>query len=221
MSSNDLSPAKRKVLEQLKRWGPSSVRRIAGSLSTTDVAVRQHLATLQEAGLVQSQRRAPTGRGRPSVQWSLTPEASRLFPDHHAELAVGLIKAIRASEGEAGLIRIAEVRARDQTERYRQLLPASASLSRRVAALAEQRTAEGYMAEVVREGRGRYLLIEHHCPICEAARACSGICRGELEVFRTVLGPDVEVTRTTHLLSGGDRCVYRITSARSGSPPRE
>ena len=54
------------------------------------------------------------------------------------------------------------------------------------------------------------LLIEHHCPICEAAEACAGFCRAELGVFRAVLGDGVSVERTEHLLSGGARCAYRI-----------
>ena len=66
------------------------------------------------------------------------------------------------------------------------------------------------MAEVKREGRDAYLLIEHHCPICDAARCCVGLCGAELEVFERVLGPDVAIERTQHLLSGDERCVYRI-----------
>ena len=67
-----------------------------------------------------------------------------------------------------------------------------------------------YMAEVVQERPGQYLLIEHHCPICDAARECTGLCRAELEVFRAALGGGADVERTTHMLSDGDRCVYRI-----------
>lgn len=55
-----------------------------------------------------------------------------------------------------------------------------------------------------------FLLIEHHCPICEAAEACLGFCRAEIELFRSVLGEDVSVEREEHLLSGGERCAYRL-----------
>ena len=70
------------------------------------------------------------------------------------------------------------------------------------------------MAEVVREKPGVYLLVEHHCPICAAATTCQALCGAELGVFRAVLGPDVTVERTTHLLNDGDRCVYRIHKRR-------
>ena len=58
-----------------------------------------------------------------------------------------------------------------------------------------------------------FLLIEHHCPICAAAAECQELCDGELDVFRSALGPEVEVERIEHLLSDGDRCVYRISPA--------
>jgi len=158
--------------------------------------------------------RSPRGRGRPSILWSVLGEADRALPDSHAELSVGLIRAARRAVGEEGLARIVEVRARDQVNLYRRgLPPPSASLKARVTALAEQRTAEGYMAEVVREKPGVYLLIEHHCPICAAARTCTGICTAELSVFRRVLGAGVRVERTEHLLSEGARCVYRVQPA--------
>ena len=73
------------------------------------------------------------------------------------------------------------------------------------------RTGEGYLAEVVDapDGDG-LLLIEHHCPICDAAKACTNLCSAELDLFRDVLGPDVEVIRTQHLIQGDQRCAYRL-----------
>jgi predicted ArsR family transcriptional regulator len=204
--------AKRRLLDELKRGGPTTVSILARSLGVSDAAVRQHLAALEELGLVTSSADAPAGRGRPPVRWSLTPEAHELFPDHHAELTVELLGAMRRAIGDDALERVIEARAGDQIAAYRRAGPGERSSVRaRLDALARERTREGYMAEVVREGRGRYLLVEHHCPVCEAARACTGLCRGEWEVFRKVLGDNVEVERTEHLLSGGTRCVYRVT----------
>ena len=86
----------------------------------------------------------------------------------------------------------------------------SDSLPARLKALAAQRSEEGYMAEVEKEGPGSYLLIENHCPVCSAAAACQGLCAMELEVFQEVLGPGVEVARTDHILAGARRCAYRV-----------
>jgi predicted ArsR family transcriptional regulator len=60
-------------------------------------------------------------------------------------------------------------------------------------------------------GGGGFLLVENHCPICAAARTCQGLCASELEVFRRVLGPDVTVERSDHILAGARRCAYRVS----------
>lgn len=121
-----------------------------------------------------------------------------------------LVDSIRAAVGEEGLDRVIDARVERQQAAYQQVVPdATAPLRQRVAALARQRTAEGYMAEARSDG-DTVLLIEHHCPVCRAATACTGLCRGELELFRAVLGAEVDVERTQHLIAGDPRCVYRI-----------
>ena len=89
--------------------------------------------------------------------------------------------------------------------------PPSASLRKRVEALAQIRTNEGYMAEVIEEKPGTYLLIEHHCPICTAATSCQGLCTAELEIFQQILTSAIQIDRIEHLLeTEGKRCTYRI-----------
>ena len=206
------SEAKRRLLDELKRRGPITAGTLAEALGVSNEAVRQHLTALESLGLVTSAADAPAGRGRPPVRWSLTPEAHDLFPDRHADLTVELIGALRRTIGESGLSRVIEARGDDQVAAYRTSMPnGGGSVRARLDALARERTREGYMAEITREASGSYLLVEHHCPVCEAARACTGLCRGELDVFQRVLGDDVRVERTEHLLSGGARCVYRVT----------
>lgn len=211
MDAPHITEAKRRILDRLKRCGPLRAAQVAEALELTDVAVRQHLLALELRGLVEPETEPPDGRGRPAVLWRVSPLAQSLFPDRHAELTVGLIEATRGALGEEGMLRVIERRGAQQIEAYRRMLPGSdATLAERVAALARQRTAEGYMAEVREDGDGGWLLIEHHCPICEAAQSCTGLCTSELHVFQRTLGTDAHVERTRHLLSGDDRCVYRI-----------
>jgi predicted ArsR family transcriptional regulator len=201
---------KKRLLEFLKRHGASTASDIAAALGVTPTAARQHLIELQRSELVTSRPGEVDGRGRPPLRWALTDLADELFPDHHADLTVDLIESIRSTLGEEALDRVIEQRRRNQLDAYRAMLPRSRSPRARVEALAQQRTAEGYMAEVVVEPDGSCLLVEHHCPICEAATACQGFCRAELSLFREALGDDVAVEREQHLLSGDSRCVYRI-----------
>ncbi|MCH8825125.1 MAG: transcriptional regulator [Planctomycetes bacterium] len=213
MPESRLTDAKRALLELIKRQGPTDAACIAKKMKLTDVAVRQHLAVLEEKGLVMPTLQPPKGRGRPTNLWRLTQIAIELFPDRHADLTVDLINATRKALGEESLLRVIEVRAQDQIKSYRKLVPTGGSLKKRVEALAKLRSAEGYMAEVIKEKPGTYLLIEHHCPICEAAKTCQGLCAAELDVFKSVLGRGVRIERCEHLLSKGDRCIYRIQDA--------
>lgn len=209
--SRPLSPAQRRVLNVLKQDGTVTVAQIATRLEMSDVAARQHLAALLDHGMVSSTTEAPRKRGRPATLWSLTERAASAFPDSHAELTVGLISAVRRAVGDEGLLRVLDERANDQVEAYRASMPAaSSSLKRRVEALARIRSAEGYMAEVESGSGHVFYLIENHCPICEAAHHCVGLCSTELDVFQRVLGADVHVERTEHLLNDDRRCVYRI-----------
>jgi predicted ArsR family transcriptional regulator len=211
--ANSLSTAKRRVLEHLKRSDGATASEVAGALGITEAAVRQHLDALVERGLVERRAlpRARAGRGRSPLEWVLTPEAAGQFADRHGQLTVELLGAIRDALGADGLDRVIDARAEQQLEAYRAAVPAAgtATLERRVRALARQRTDEGYMADVHRDGDG-VVLVEHHCPICTAATACPGFCRSELELFRDTLGPDVTVERTAHLLAGDVRCAYLI-----------
>lgn len=210
MAAGETTPARDKVLFHLKTKGPQTAAQIARRLSVTPMAVRQHLAALADQDLVTytDERRKV---GRPARIWSLMPEAARRFPDTHGDLTVEILKAVRATFGDAGLDRLVSERTRQQQRNYRSRMPPpSAPIEQRVAALAAIRRDEGYMAEWSRERDGGFLLAENHCPICAAATTCQGFCREELSLFGSILGSDVTVTRTDHLLAGARRCCYRI-----------
>ncbi len=186
---------------------------VAARLGLTAMAVRQHLYQLQREKLVMAQER-PVPLGRPAKYWQLTREADRLFPDAYAEVSVALIDAVGEAFGEAGLKRVLETRYAKQRADYLRRIPPSLPLKEKAWKLARIRTEEGYMAEVKPTGKGAFLLVENHCPICAAATACKGFCATELDLFRAVLGPKVAVERVEHIVSGDRRCAYRITPSR-------
>lgn len=200
---------RRRVVERLKRSGPSTACQLAGELGITESAVRQHLDALAAIGLVEGRALPPSGRGRPATTWALTDMARDLFPDRHADLTVELLDAVSAELGPEALDAVIAARERVQLARYRAVIPEGGSVVEKAQALARARSAEGYMAEVTGDG-DKVELVEHHCPICEAASTCRNFCRSELEIFEQVLGSDVTVERTRHLLSGDERCAYTI-----------
>ena len=193
----------------LKRRGPMTAKELASVLDVTAMAVRQHLYKLAEGGEVayDDVRRSV---GRPSRHWRLTEGSDHHFPDSHGELAVGLIDAMEETFGAEGLRKLVEVRSQHQLQTYTERISASAPLADRVEQLAQVRTEEGYMAECSVDSTGEIRLVENNCPICAAAQRCPGLCSGELNLFRLLLGEQATVERTEHILGGERRCVYRI-----------
>ena len=213
MSAKTQPPSERKtrraIAKLLKTEGPIDSAQLAERLGLTAMAVRQHLYALQREGLVTHESR-PVPIGRPAKFWRLTPEADHLFPEAYAELSVALINSVKDAFGDEGLERVLTSRCARQKSDYEKRIQPEDSLERKLQELAKVRTEEGYMAEIRREDDGGYLLVENHCPICAAANACQGFCSTELELFRSVLGPGVDVERAEHIVKGDQRCVYRV-----------
>jgi predicted ArsR family transcriptional regulator len=200
------------ILFQLKSLGEARAETLARRLGISVQAVRQRLERLLAENLVTYSDRAH-GRGRPRRLWSLAPGAASLFPDTHAQLTVDLIGAIRSELGETALAKLLERRKEQITAFYRKRLAREPDIAKKLAALADMRSAEGYMARVEALADVGFLLVEDHCPICAAATSCQGFCRIELQVFRNLLGPGWRIERGDHLVSGARRCAYQITPA--------
>lgn len=193
----------------LKTRGPQTAQALAEVLHLTSMGVRRQLEAAEEKGLV-TYADMPGKVGRPVRLWQLTEAGHARFPDRHAALTVDLLGQVRTLFGESAIERLIEAREASGEAAYRAAIDPDATVAQRAASLAVMREAEGYMAEAQVAQDGSVLLVENHCPICAAARACQDFCRSELDVFRRVLGPDVKVERVEHQLAGARRCAYRI-----------
>ncbi|MBU5442394.1 metalloregulator ArsR/SmtB family transcription factor [Paenibacillus sp. MSJ-34] len=198
------------IVHLLKQNGPMDAVALSSELNVTGMAVRQHLYRLQEERLVDYDEESRP-MGRPAKLWRLTAEAARLFPDGYMDLTVSLIDSMKEAFGEAGLEKLLEVRNKKMQDQYAVQLAGTEGIREKLEILADIRTNEGYMAEIAEHEDGDLLFVEKHCPICEAATACTQLCRNELNLFRAVMGDKVHIERSEHLLSGGSRCVYKIT----------
>ena len=200
------------ILFQLKSLGEAQAEMLARRLGISVQAVRQRLERLLTENLVAFSDHAH-GRGRPRRLWSLAPGTASLFPDTHAQLTVDLIGTIRSELGETALAKLLERRREQVTASYTKGLAREPDIGRKLTALADMRSAEGYMARVEVLADEVFLFVEDHCPICAAAMSCQGFCRIELRVFRDLLGPEWHIEREDHLLTGARRCTYRINPA--------
>jgi predicted ArsR family transcriptional regulator len=198
-----------RILFHLKTRGPQTAADVGARLGVTPAGARQHLLKLETSGLLESEDQRQ-GRGRPRKYWRLTQRGHDRFPDRHSDLTLDLLRSMRDIFGEPGLDQLIEHRERASIVDYRKVVGERRSLRQKLAALAEIRSREGYMASVAQDTRESFLFVENHCPICAAAAACQGLCRSELAIFRAVLGADVTVERIDHILAGARRCAYRI-----------
>ena len=170
--------------------------------------VRQHLAILEEEGLVEHYREKQ-GRGRPPHIYRLTDDASGLFPTTYANFAVGLMHEVAKFNGPGFINTVFRGRMKEQLQTYQVRLQGKA-LPERVKELARIRDEEGYMARFD-ENEDDYVLTEHNCPIALIAEEYPHVCEIETALFRQSL--DAKVVRVEHLMQGSHKCCYRIPKA--------
>lgn len=209
-TKKDVSTSTRRaIINLLKERGGMDVVALSTQFSLSGMAIRQHLNALKGEGLVTTVEEARP-MGRPTKLWILTPAANRFFPSGYSDLSVSLIHSMKEAFGTEGLDKLLDVRNKNMQEQYLQHLGDSSGVRERLEKLAEIRTNEGYMAEVKDQDDGSLLFIEKHCPICEAAAVCTGLCKNELHLFKTVLGDNVHIERGEYILAGGRNCVYTV-----------
>ena len=174
------------------------------------MGVRQHVAELESRGLVSKTAETKQTRGRPVRLWRLTGLGHQQFPDGHGDNTAQLLEIIRQEQGASGLKSLIVTQHQSIEARYRaELEDAGPNLEDRLRRLAHLRSADGYMAEI-RLLPNAWMLIENHCPIMKAAKACNQYCASELSLFQSLLGEQCSVSRVDHALDGARRCAYKI-----------
>jgi predicted ArsR family transcriptional regulator len=197
-----------KIIQLLKTQGPQTAKVLASELSLTTMGVRQHMQALEDEGDVIFED-IKASRGRPTRVWSLTSKSNSHFGDRHEELSVQLIDSVITIFGDSGLDKLITHREETSLALYQKRLKEEVTLVAKLTALAELRSAEGYMATVTQEA-DFYWLLENHCPICAAASQCLSFCRSELNLFQTLLNDTASVSREEHIIEGARRCAYKV-----------
>lgn len=205
------SGLRRAVLMRLRHDGPSSPEDLATALGLSRTGVLQQLHALEAAGLV-AREAVRHGVGRPRHVYDVTEAAQDLFPANYDGLANGLLAAIRSLGGEELVDGVFEERRRLTHERLRQRLadrlPADAPLIDRAHELAVIQDEQGYLAEAILGADGVLRLVERNCAIHRVSAEHLVACQAELDLFRDLLGTDVE--RESHIAAGDRCCSYRI-----------
>ncbi|MGO1816114.1 MAG: helix-turn-helix transcriptional regulator [Sphingobacterium sp.] len=205
-----------RIILLLKTQGAMDVAAIADRLEISKEGTRQHLVRLLGSGLVEKSTFG-CGVGRPCLHYTLSDTGQARFPDTHAEVTVQLLQSIKHLLGDNALGLLIGDREKQSYARYQKKLESATKLEEKLDRLTEVRCEEGYMAEWKKEG-ANYYFIENHCPICAAASVCQQFCRAELKNFKRLLGTEVYIERTQHILAGEQRCVYLIQEKAAHDP---
>lgn len=201
----DLSTRDR-ILQMMKTSGPLSTKEITGQLGITEMAVRRHLGTMERDGLIESKMVRQT-LGRPTAVYGLTELAEGLFPKKYHTLTLDLLDELEQEYGEETVNRLFD-RRKDKLNRQYEADMQGKDLLEKVRRLAEIQNENGYMTECETQEDGRFVLMEHNCPISQIANRYNHACECELKLFESLLNAKVE--RTECLAQEGRKCVYVI-----------
>lgn len=176
--------------------GPQSAVDLSDRLKLTPAGIRRHLDLLVESGLLEAREphRAATslrGRGRPSKVFVLTDLGREKFEHSYDDLAVSALRFMSSVSQGALVLEFAQSRALEIEKVVGKAISASSKPAKKVSALAEFLTAEGYAAESKETSHG-VQLCQHHCPIAHVASEFPQLCEAETEAFSRVLGTHVQ-----------------------------
>lgn len=198
--------SRHRLLLLLRKHPGVSVSELARHMAISGMGVRRHLTALAADGLVEQSTCAQSGSGRPPAGWRLSASGRELFPRRYDALALDLIDELPSDELAGALAR----RNDRQVEEYQAALATCGDLPEQVAELARLRDLAGYQAEWAPADGDALVLTENNCAIHRVAEHHPAVCAMELSLLRRVLGPDVEVTRTSHAMAGDAICAYCI-----------
>jgi predicted ArsR family transcriptional regulator len=218
-SANTSKTTRRAVVELLKWNGPMTAAALGEALSVSAVAVRRHLDALEGDGIVDQATRS-SGRGRPAHVYRLTPLGDDQFPRNYDQLVLQLLHAAVAEFGGDAVERLLAQRGRALAARYADRT-AGLELPALAAVLARIQDENGYMAECETGEDGEFVLREHNCAIPAIAGRHPAACQQELQLLRTLAGPDVDLERIAHIRSGDPVCAYRLAVRGRLADPAE
>jgi predicted ArsR family transcriptional regulator len=183
------------VLELLRRKGRCSAETVASDLGVTPNAVRQHLSNLEREGFVVSHPER-SGRGRPSLYFSLTERADSVFPKRYGQLATMVLQEVQEMGGAEALD---EVFSRVAARHAHAIEPALEGLDfdeklRRVVIWIGR---AGTLAEQTETPEGVKVTI-HNCPFRNTALKFPQVCTITPHLMSRLLGTAVSQADSIH-----------------------
>jgi predicted ArsR family transcriptional regulator len=207
------NPSREKILLLLKKGGPLSIDALSKELNITSMGIRQHLLSLERKGLIDYAVKRQ-GIGRPAFLYKLTEKAECLFPNTYDKFILHLLKDIENHDGRNKIEEIFKWRKTRLFKDAREAISDKKTLQDRVYGLKDFLESEGYLAEISTAG-DFYHLILFNCPICKIAIVYKEACQCDLQIFRELLGKEVD--REQCIINGNPSCTYSIPIPKNSS----
>jgi predicted ArsR family transcriptional regulator len=189
--------------------GPSTVSELSDRLGLTAAGIRRHLDCALADGTVvvrDDRTYGRRGRGRPARRFSLSEAGHASGPTAYDDVAVGALRYLRESVGDAAVEDFARQRMAQWEARYAERI-ASLPLESRAEALAEALADDGYAATVHDTALG-VQVCQHHCPVQHVAEEFPVLCEVETEVIGRLVGRHVQ--RLATIARGDGVCTTHI-----------
>lgn len=188
----------------LKNKAGYTVEQMSDSLAITRSAVRQHLAALENDGLVKKGASRAT-RGRPEQLYLLTEQGHECFPRHYDWFAQLLIESVQREAGAEGLNGRLNEMGRQVGLKLRSQQPESSTPPERLQQLSGIMQQMGYDTQVHASAD---VIEADNCVFHTLAFANPHICKFDLSLMTAFTGREVEHQEC--MATGGQICRFRF-----------
>jgi predicted ArsR family transcriptional regulator len=191
----------------LKRKSGLTVDEISRALKVTRNAVRQHLASLENNGLVNPDGTRPSG-GRPEQLYVLSEAGRELFPRHYSWLAELVVESLKQESGADGLRARLESMGSSVAQRMHSQHPGLTTRTQKVARLAELMQDLGYDTRDNADPSAPTTIEADNCIFHNLAMKNPEVCAFDLALLSTFA--DSKVDHQECMARGGNVCRFKF-----------
>jgi len=192
----------------LKNKSGMTVDELSKRLEITRNAVRQHLATLENDGLVTQGTTRPSG-GRPERLYLLTDTGKEVFPRHYSWFAQLIIESIRQESGEEGLRERMAAMGGKVAQQLRNQHSGLENQQQKVEKLSEVMEQLGYDTKSATVVDGVPTIEADNCIFHNLALKNPEICQFDLSMMS--IFTDSKIDHQECMASGGNVCRFKFT----------
>lgn len=192
----------------LKNKAGMTVDELSGQLSITRNAVRQHLAALENDGLVKKGATRASG-GRPEQLHVLTDKGKECFPRHYAWFAQLLIESVQQQVGADGLADRLRTMGTQVGKQLRAQHPELVSRSEKIQKLSEIMEQLGYNARSTGGDKAKAIEADN-CVFHTLALTNPNVCQFDLALLSAFT--DSAIDHQECMAKGGNICRFKFTA---------